>query len=198
VQMGVLEIHTWGSREKTIDKPDQLIFDLDPDPTISWTGLKQAALTLRARLADLGLNAFLKTTGGKGLHVVVPVAPAQGWPFVKDFAKAVAQSVVREQPSLYVATMSKAKRKGKIFIDYLRNAKTATAVCAYSTRARSGAPVSVPIRWDELRNDPRHDFTIRTVPKRLARLRRDPWTDFDDARLSLTTKMMRAVSAQST
>jgi bifunctional non-homologous end joining protein LigD len=193
VQMGVLEIHTWGARAENIDKPDQLVFDLDPDPSVSWPALKQAALMLKKYLSDLALSAFLKTTGGKGLHIVVPIVPTKDWPFVKDFAKAVAQTIVREKPDLYIATMSKAKRKGKIFIDYLRNAKTATAVCAYSTRARAGAPVSLPIRWDELTRDPRAHFTVQTVPKRLARLRNDPWADYESARKPLTVEMIDAI-----
>src|SRR5439155_2347673 len=135
VQMGVLELHTWGSRREHIARPDRLVFDLDPDPLVSWKELKKAAQILRSRLSDLGLGTFLKTTGGKGLHIVVPITPKQDWNFVKDFCKAVAEGVVRSAPDQYTATMSKAKRKGKIFIDYLRNARTASAVCAYSTRA---------------------------------------------------------------
>ena len=193
VQMGVLELHTWGSRREHIGRPDQLIFDLDPDPTVSWSGLRQAALLLRDRLADLGLQSFVKTTGGKGLHVVVPIVPKHDWDLAKEFTKAVAQSIVRENPARFTAAMSKAKRKQKIFIDYLRNAKTATAVCAYSTRARAGAPVSMPLRWQELRDDMRTDFTIRSAPKRLSRLKKDPWEDFESARAAITTKMLKQV-----
>jgi bifunctional non-homologous end joining protein LigD len=192
VQMGVLEIHTWGARAESIEQPDQLIFDLDPDPTVPWRALKEAALTLHKRVSDLGLSGFLKTTGGKGLHLVVPVTPKKNWTFVKEFTKALAQSIVHESPDRYTATMSKAKRKGKIFIDYLRNAKTATAVCAYSTRARAGAPVSLPLRWDELKNDDvRAEFNIYTVPKRLERLKKDPWADFEAARRTITDGMMK-------
>ncbi len=191
VQMGVLEIHTWGARAEHIEQPDQLVFDLDPDVTLSWTALKDAAMTLKKRISDLGLSAFLKSTGGKGLHVVVPVKPTKDWTFVKEFAKAVAQSIVHERPDRYTATMSKAKRKDKVFIDYLRNAKTATAVCAYSTRARAGAPVSLPLRWQELKDDVRTQFTLHTVPKRLERLKKDPWDDFEAARRAITEKMMK-------
>jgi bifunctional non-homologous end joining protein LigD len=191
VQMGVLEIHTWGARSERIEQPDQIIFDLDPDPTVGWSALKQAALSVRKRLTDLGLPAFLKTTGGKGLHVAVPIVPQHDWSFINKFTKTIAQSVVRENPERLIATMSKAKRKGKIFIDYLRNAKTATAVCAYSTRARSGAPVSTPLRWEELQHDVRGKFTIRTVPERVARLKRDPWDGFEAARAALTDKMLK-------
>ena len=191
VQMGVLELHTWGARQERIERPDRLIFDLDPDPAVSWQGLREAAQRLRSRLSDVGLGAFVKTTGGKGLHVVVPIAPKQSWDFAKEFSKAVAESTVREAPDRYIATMSKAKRKGKIFIDYLRNARTATAICAYSTRARSGAPVSVPLRWEELSEDVRTEFTIRNVPQRLTRLRQDPWEEYEAARTAITRSMMK-------
>ena len=191
VQMGVLELHTWGSLKEHIERPDRLIFDLDPAPSVSWKKLTEAAQTLRSRLSDVGLGAFVKTTGGKGLHVVVPIAPKQNWNFAKQFSKSVAQSVVRGAPDQYTATMSKAKRHGKIFIDYLRNMRTATAVCAYSTRARPGATVSVPIRWEELAEDVRPKFTIPNVFDRLAHLGNDPWQDYESARASLTTAKLR-------
>jgi bifunctional non-homologous end joining protein LigD len=191
VQMGVLEIHTWGSRQDRLDQPDRLTFDLDPDLALPWRDVKEAALVLRRRMADLGLRAFVKTTGGKGLHVVVPIIPKQNWDEVKTFAKKVAESVALEAPRLYTTTMAKAKRKGKIFIDYLRNARTATAVCAYSTRAHAGAPVSLPVGWQELAADVRAEhFTIRNVPQRLARLRKDPWEGYEAARVNLTDAML--------
>jgi bifunctional non-homologous end joining protein LigD len=190
VQMGVLEIHTWGSRAPNIERPDRMTFDLDPGPGISWDALKAAAEHLRARLRDLDLGAFVKTTGGKGLHLVVPIAPKQSWEYVKDFSRSLAESVVREAPERYTATMSKAKRRGKIFIDYLRNSRTATAVCAYSTRARTGATVSVPLRWQELTKDLRGHFNIRNVPERLGRLRKDPWDDYEAVRRPLTKKLL--------
>jgi bifunctional non-homologous end joining protein LigD len=140
VQMGVLEIHTWGSRKDRLERPDRLIFDLDPDPSLPWRRLKEAGETLRSLLSDLGLTAFVKTTGGKGLHIAVPIVPKQDWEFAKDFSKSIAERMVQIAPDQHIATMSKARRAGKIFIDYLRNARTATAVCAYSPRARSGAP----------------------------------------------------------
>jgi bifunctional non-homologous end joining protein LigD len=190
VQMGVLEIHTWGSRRDLLDKPDRLTFDLDPDPALPWKNIREAALTLRRRMAELRLGAFVKTTGGKGLHVVVPIIPKHNWDEVKAFAKKVAESLALEAPRLYTATMSKAKRKGKIFIDHLRNARTATAVCAYSTRASAGAPVSVPVSWQELATDVRaRHFTIRNVPQRLARLRKDPWDGYEAARATITAGM---------
>jgi bifunctional non-homologous end joining protein LigD len=191
VQLGALEIHTWQARAQAIERPDQIIFDLDPDPALSWKPLKDAALELRKRLSNVGLNSFVKTTGGKGLHVVVPLEPKQGWKFVKEFTHAVAQSVVGDEPDRYTATLSKAKRKGKIFIDYLRNAKTASAVCVYSTRARAGAPVSMPLRREDLKTDPRGEFDIQTAPKHAARLRRDSWADFERARVPLDADMLK-------
>jgi bifunctional non-homologous end joining protein LigD len=194
VQMGVLEIHTWGSRAPRIERPDRMTFDLDPGPGISWDALKAAAAHVRARLRDLDLGAFVKTTGGKGLHIVVPIAPKQTWEYVKDFSRSLAESLVREAPERYTATMSKAKRRGKIFIDYLRNSRTATAVCAYSTRARPGATVSVPLRWQELTKDLRGHFNMRNVPERLARLDKDPWDDYEAARRALTAKLLKQLS----
>jgi len=191
VQMGVLEIHTWGSRKDRLERPDRLIFDLDPDPSLPWRRLKEAAETLRSLLSDLGLTAFVKTTGGKGLHIVVPIAPKQDWEFAKDFSKSVAERMVKIAPDQYIATMSKARRAGKIFIDYLRNARTATAVCAYSPRARSGAPVSMPIHWRELTEDVRTNFTVRNAPEHLARRAQDPWADYEGVRVSLSKAMLR-------
>jgi bifunctional non-homologous end joining protein LigD len=196
VQIGVLELHTWGSLVDRLEQPDRLIFDLDPDPGLPWRFLRETAHALRDRLSDLGLSAFVKTTGGKGLHVVTPIKPKQDWLFVKEFSRLVAQSLVHENPARYTATMSKAKRKGKIFLDYLRNARAATAVSAYSTRARPGAPVSVPIRWEELAADVRYDhFTIRNVPQRLVNLRTDPWDGYDASRRRLTHALMKQLKA---
>jgi bifunctional non-homologous end joining protein LigD len=191
VQIGVLEMHTWGSRQERLEQPDRMIFDLDPDPALPWKLVKEAAQALRGRLRDLGLVPFVKTTGGKGLHVVVPIVPEQGWDHVKSFAKKIAEHMAAQAPQRYIATMSKAKRAGKIFIDYLRNARTATAVCAYSSRARAGAPVSVPLRWEELATDVRGDyFTIRNAPQRLRRLSRDPWNGYEEARAPLREALL--------
>lgn len=192
VQMGVLEIHTWGSTAKRIERPDRLTFDLDPDPNLPWRIVRQATGELRARLAEVGLSCFVKTTGGKGLHVVVSIKPTLDWDRAKAFSKAVAESMVADTPELYVATMSKSKRAGKIFIDYLRNGRSATAICAYSTRARAGAPVAVPLGWDELKADLREDhFNIRNVPARLRQLRQDPWDDFEARRRPITAAMRK-------
>lgn len=192
VQMGVLEIHTWGSRQDRLEQPDRLIFDLDPDPALPWQQIKEAAETLRDRMSGLGFSAFVKTTGGKGLHVVVPITPKQDWEAVKLFTKKVAEDLVREAPQRYTATMSKSKRKGKIYIDYLRNTRTATAVCAFSTRARANAPVSAPVHWNELATDVRGEyFTIRNVPQRLARQRTDPWEGYEKARRPIPDKLIK-------
>ena len=190
VQMGTLEMHTWGSRMPNLDRPDRMIFDLDPAENVPWRDIADGAQRLRARLQDLGLGAFVKTTGGKGLHIVVPIAPKQSWKFVNDFSRALAAIMVRDHPERYIATMSKAKRSGKIFIDYLRNNRTATAVSAYSTRARAGAPVSVPLRWEEVRKDLRAHFTIHSVPARLARMKKDPWQGYEAMRRPLTARLL--------
>src|SRR5262249_36243303 len=154
------------------ETPDRLIFDLDPDPAVKWAEVVAAARELRAVLEDLNLKSFLKTTGGKGLHIVVPVRPRLDWDEAKSFCHAVTDHIGRLAPERYIGTMSKAARKGKIFIDYLRNGRGATVVAAYSTRARSGAPVSVPISWEELSPRPASDaFTIANLPTRLKRLK---------------------------
>ncbi len=186
VQMGVLEMHTWGSRAEHVEMPDQLVFDLDPDTGLPWKQIVEAARLLRRRLAELELEAFVKTTGGKGLHVVVPIVPQVEWGDAKQFTKRIAESVAREVPNKYLTNMSKAKRAGKIFIDYLRNGRSATAIAAYSTRARSGAPVSAPLRWEELDDlDGADHFTLLNIRKRLARLRKDPWANFFTSRRSI-------------
>ena len=148
--MGVLEIHIWGSQADQYEKPDRLIFDLDPDPTVEWPYVVTAAKEVRLLLEELGLISFIKTTGGKGLHVVVPIQRRTTWDDAKAFCRAVADFMVRAAPDRYIAKMSKAARKGKIFVDYLRNDLGATAIAPYSTRNRAGATVSVPISWEEL------------------------------------------------
>lgn len=190
-QMGVLEIHTWCARIDRLERPDQLVFDLDPGPGVPWEGVVEGALAVRERIEALGLAPFAKTTGGKGLHVVVPIVRNLSWDDTKAFAHALARELVRREPRRYTATLSKAARRGKIYVDYLRNARGATAVCAYSTRAKPGAPVSAPVSWEELaRGRVRSDsFDVRGM---LARLREpDPWAGYFDARRSLT-KGMRA------
>jgi bifunctional non-homologous end joining protein LigD len=195
VQMGVLEIHVWGSRVGHLEKPDRLIFDLDPDPSVGWQEVISAALSMRLLFQEMGLSCFLKTTGGKGLHLVVPIQARTEWGEAKGFCRAVADFMVRTAPDRFVATMSKAARKGKIFIDYLRNGRGATAIAPYSTRNRPGATVSVPIGWEELTAELRSDhFTIENVPARLDGLKKDPWTDLAKTKQSITAARMRRLT----
>jgi bifunctional non-homologous end joining protein LigD len=178
IQFGTLEIHAWGSTVDDVEHPDRVIFDLDPDPAVGWKQVLAAARAMRDFLADLKLKSFVKTTGGKGLHIVVPLAQKQTWAEVKSFARAVADQFVHREPTRYIATSSKAARRGKIFIDYLRNERGASAVVAYSTRAKLGAPVSAPITWNELpKLRSAAQFTLQNLPSRLVRLRRDPWAE---------------------
>ncbi|MHB9005001.1 MAG: DNA ligase D, partial [Coriobacteriia bacterium] len=187
VQMGVLEIHPWGSRADDPDAPDRLIFDLDPDMELPWQTVAGTALLIRSELDRLGLKSWLKTTGGKGLHVTVPIVRRQTWSEARDFSKAFVDHVVAIEPRLFTASMRKSDRGGKIFIDYVRNTRGATAVAAYSTRARPGAPVSVPLFWDEAESaEERPEFTIRNLADRLETLRGDPWAELPRVRQSIT------------
>jgi bifunctional non-homologous end joining protein LigD len=187
VQTGVLELHAWGSRADNIAQPDIIVFDLDPAPDVPWSEVANAALDVKNRLADLGLNAFAKLTGGKGLHVVVPVKPGPTWPAVKKFTRAFVNEMVRDEPKRFVSSMSKTKRVGKIFVDYLRNDAEATAIAAYSPRARPGAPVALPIEWNELAPDAQQAprFGLLEVPSLIRKRKRDPWAGFERARHSL-------------
>jgi bifunctional non-homologous end joining protein LigD len=178
VQASCLEIHPWGSMLTAVEKPDRITIDLDPAEDVPWTALIEGAFEVRERLKAMNLESFVKTTGGKGLHVVVPLTPSVSWDEVKAFAQALAEAMAKDSPDRYLATMSKRARTGRIFIDYLRNGRGATAVAAYSTRARSGAPVSTPIAWDELVPSIRPDhFTVENLPTRLRHLGTDPWAD---------------------
>lgn len=191
VQIGVLEVHPWCSRIEHLKKPDQLVFDLDPDPDLEWARLVEGALDVKDELGRLGLQSFVKTTGGKGLHVTVPIVPKSHFDEAKTFCKAIAESLVQRHPSRYVATMTKSKRKGKIFIDYLRNAWEATAVAPYSTRARPGAPIATPLAWDELAKDVRSAFTPSSVQERLASLKTDPWDGFFEMDQTISERAKR-------
>ncbi|HKY73501.1 MAG TPA: non-homologous end-joining DNA ligase [Nitrospira sp.] len=150
IQMGVIEIHPWGATIDKIHTPDRMIFDLDPHPSVPFTAVKNAALEIRTRLQRRGLESVVKSTGGKGLHIVVPLTPASSWEDVKGWASVFAHKMVDEAPDKYVATITKSKRIGKILIDFFRNDYTATGIANYSLRARSGAPVAVPLDWREL------------------------------------------------
>ncbi|GEO98135.1 ATP-dependent DNA ligase [Methylobacterium haplocladii] len=182
VQSSVLEIHPWGATADEPDKPDRLVFDLDPGEGVGWEQLVTGANEVRERLHALGFAAFVKTTGGKGLHVVVPIEPKAGWDEAKTFSKRLATEMAKDCSDLYVATVAKAARPGRIYVDYLRNQRGATAVSAFSTRARPGAPVSVPVTWNELPSLGSGDrFTVDTLANRLGAMRGDPWTAFSGA-----------------
>jgi bifunctional non-homologous end joining protein LigD len=192
--MGVLELHIWGAHRDKIEQPDYIVFDLDPDEGLSWGRVVEGAYRVRDFLDELGLQSFLKTTGGKGLHVVIPLVRRDEWDEVKAFTKAVAEKVVASEPGRYTANMSKASRKGKVFIDYLRNGRGATSICAYSTRARKGATVSTPLFWEELETDVRgNSFDVRNLFERLEGLRSDPWAELSKVRQSITVAMKKAV-----
>jgi bifunctional non-homologous end joining protein LigD len=191
-QIGALEIHAWGSRADKLELPDRLIFDLDPDARVPWSTVVQSARQVREFLEELGLESFVKTTGGKGLHLVVPIDRRHDWDQAKAFCKQVADSIVTADPAHYTANMAKAARGGKIFIDYLRNGRGATAIVPYSPRARPEAPVSVPLTWEELSARIHSDqFTILNLPRRLASLKRDPWKGIEASRQGLAAPMER-------
>ena len=177
VQSGVLEIHTRGSTLEKLEACDRIVFDLDPGDGVTWAQLVTAAREVRKRLEDLKLESFVKLSGGKGLHVVLPIDVAD-WDTTKNFTQAIAMAMSADSPKLYVAKMTKSLRDGRIFIDYLRNSREATSVAPYSSRARTGAPVSAPVSWDELgRTTGGGEFTVLNLQKRLTRLKRDPWAD---------------------
>ncbi|HEY3875216.1 MAG TPA: DNA ligase D, partial [Candidatus Kapabacteria bacterium] len=194
-QIGALEVHAWGSRADKLDEPDRLIFDLDPAPDVPWKRVIESARQVRDFLEDLGLKSFVKTTGGKGLHLVVPINRQVEWDAAKAFCKSVADLIVEADPGRYTANMSKASRTGKIFIDYLRNGRGATAVAPYSPRSRPEATVSVPVTWEELTDRLTSDqFTIRNLGKRLDSLKRDPWEGIQSLRQGLTRPMKKLAS----
>lgn len=196
VQMNVLEFHVWGARLDDIERPDQIVFDLDPDPALPFAHVVEAARLVRDALADLGLRSFVRTTGGKGLHVVAPILPTRRWEEVRPVTRAIAEAIAGHDPARYISTMSLEKRAGKIFIDYLRNGRGATAIATYSTRRRPGAPVAVPLRWDELTARLRSDtYTVGNVRRRLAHMREDPWHDYGDLRQEISPQMAAAAAA---
>ncbi|WP_105439603.1 DNA ligase D [Neorhizobium sp. T25_13] len=189
VQGATLEIHPWGSNLEDWEKPDMVNIDLDPGEGVSWTEIIAAAHEVKRRFEDMGLVAFVKTSGGKGLHVVAPVKQKAEWPEVKAAMKALADGMAGDDPDKYVSTITKSKRSGKILIDYLRNGRGNTAVAPYSTRARAGAPVSMPITWDELGGaiGPNY-FTVNNAPARIAQQTNDPWGDFRKAEAPIEFK----------
>jgi bifunctional non-homologous end joining protein LigD len=194
VQIGALEIHDWGVSLDRISEPDRLVFDLDPDEGLELATLKAAAIEVRDFLANLGFKTFLKSTGGKGLHLVAPLVPKLGWAEVKPFTKAVADALVSARPDRYTANPLKKTREGKIFVDYLRNQRGGSSIVNYSTRAKKGAPVACPLRWDELKGlKVAAPYTANTLPARLKAMKGDPWEGFFSTRQAITAKARKAL-----
>ena len=182
VQMNALELHPWGSRIEDVEHPDRLVFDLDPGEGVKWPAILAAARDIKARLQEIGMQGFVRLSGGKGLHVVVPIAQGPGWDEARGFCEAFADAMATQAPQRYVATMSKAKRTGVIFIDWLRNGRGATSVASWSLRARAGAAVAMPLRWDELgRTKSGADYSMERALRRAAGLRKDPWPGWEQA-----------------
>lgn len=193
-QMGVLEFHIWGSRIDAIEKPDRLVFDLDPDPELPFGEVVDAACQTRDVLDALDLQSFPLLTGGKGIHVVAPLTRRHEWPTVKAFARAVAERMADAAPSRFVAVSSKRKRSEKIFIDYLRNDRSATAIAPYSPRARAGAPVAWPVSWNELGKT--EATNVMTIGTAFSSRRRDPWKDYGSIRQSLKSAALRKLGVE--
>ncbi len=196
VQMDILEIHTWNSTFEHVEQPDRLVFDIDPGPEVPWAWVADGARLVRSVLSTLGLESFLKTTGGSGLHVVVPLMPSRSWDECLAFSRDVAAAIVRTDPDRYTTKFAKAGRERKLLIDYLRNNRTNTSIAAFSTRARPAAPVSMPLAWDDLTARLRpQQFTVQTVPARLARSERDPWERYWKARQKIGARAIKALHA---
>lgn len=197
VQYGVLEFHPWGCQIDDLERPDTLVFDLDPGPGLAWRVIAETAKSLRERLATLGLNSFLQATGGKGLHLIVPVIPELDWEQAKAFARAVSRAHAHDAPKHLTTNMAKSKRKGKVFLDYLRNGRGSTSIARYSTRAKSGATVATPLRWDELStNATANRYTVNNVSRRLSALKADPWEDYEEARRPVTRTMLKQLNLE--
>ena len=196
VQMGTVELHTWGATTDKIETPDLFVLDLDPDPALPWKAMLEAAQLTLSVLDELGLQAFVKTSGGKGLHLIVPLARRDGWDTVKAFAKAMAQFMTQQLPERFTATSGPKNRVGKIFIDYLRNARGASTVAAYSVRARPGLPVSVPVSRDELKDlRGAQQWTVANLHERLQGLKEDPWAGYAN-RQKISKKMWDRLGAK--
>ena len=191
-QMNVLEIHPWGSTNADLEHPDRIIFDLDPDEAVSWSTLCDSALEVRERLRKLGLESFVKTTGGKGLHVVAPIRPTLGWEQIKAFTHAFTLQMEQDNGKLYISKMTKAARTNKIFVDYLRNEREATAVAPYSSRARLGMAAALPLEWAELKSSERPKFLIARFDEWGDRLRKDPWKAMLSSKQEIPAKLFDA------
>lgn len=192
VQFGAIECHVWGTTINHLETTDRVVFDLDPSPNVTWNRIVAAARMLKEQLSEMALTSFVRTTGGKGLHVVVPINPGCSWEIAKNFSHMIATNMATMQPKEFVDTASKAKRTGKIYVDYLRNARGATSIANYSLRERTAAPVATPLRWEELTRIKGGDaFTIHSLPKRLSRLSKDPWENISTVRQSLHAAMKK-------
>lgn len=195
VQAGVLEIHPWGTTVADVERPDRIVMDLDPGDGVTWADVVAGALDVRERLAAMKLDSFVKTTGGKGLHVVVPLTGKSDWAEVKGFAKALADAMTKDSPGRYIAKATKAARRGLIYVDYLRNGRGATAIAPYSTRARPGATVSVPVAWEELGPSLKPDgYNVGNLGERLRRQATDPWAGIDAVRQGLPSPKAHTAS----
>jgi bifunctional non-homologous end joining protein LigD len=193
--MGTIEFHTWNGVASNIEKPDRVVFDLDPDPSLGWDRMIEAAQLTRSLLDELGLMSFCKTSGGKGFHVVVPLSKHAGWDEVKEFSQAVAQHMASTLPKYFSAKMGAQNRKQKIFVDYLRNNRGSSTVAAFSARARPGLGVSVPLAWDEVASTTGGDqWNIGNLHERLANLKSDPWADYSKTRQRITAAMRKRLN----
>jgi bifunctional non-homologous end joining protein LigD len=195
-QVGILEIHPWNSRASHLEQPDQVILDLDPDEALPFSRVAEAARRVRALLTEKGLESFVKTTGGKGLHVCVPLVPERGWEELEAFTRAAAQRLAADEPKMFTANMAKSARKGKVYVDYLRNVRGANAVGAFSTRAKEGAPVSFPVGWDELdRLSGPADVTVAEAPLRVldrsSGRAPDPWAQYRKLKQRVAASLTR-------
>jgi len=191
-QMGIVEIHTWNSTADDVDRPTRMVWDLDPGPAVTWKHVVKAARLVRDVLKTLGLASWVKTTGGRGLHVVVPIIRSRTVDECLAFSRDVSEALVRTDPALYTTAFAKRGRERKILIDYLRNNRTNTSICAFSPRARPGAAVSMPIEWQDLGGLPL-TFTLTTVPRQLRRRRRDPWAKYWTCRQHITDRSIEAI-----
>jgi len=196
VQMNCLEWHIWGSRRDMVEKPERIIFDIDPDEGLGFEHVKQAATDIRDILGALGLEAFPMATGGKGIHVIAPVGRRMEWPEVKAFCRGFSKTLEKNEPNRFVAESRKAKRVGRLFVDYLRNERGQTAVSPYSTRARTGCPVAVPVSWKELETlDRANGFSLNDAAERAQNKKHNPWPGYFDAKQPITKAMLTAVGA---
>jgi len=193
VQMDVLEIHTWNSRIDDVERPDRIVFDIDPGEQVAWKQTVECARLVRRMLEAVDLASFPKTTGGRGLHVVVPLTPRADWSECLAFSRAMAEAIERSDPSRYTTAFAKAGRQRKILVDYLRNNRTNTSIAAFSVRARAGAPISMPLRWQEVTATLNPStWTVLTAERRLKALRQDPWKNYWTTRQRLSAHATQA------